>query len=63
MFNMFWDGLEFELPMVPGRRWCVAVDTSRPSPHDIADPGSEQDALGTTHGVEARSVVVLVNRA
>ena len=62
MFNMFWESLEFELPMVPGRRWCVAVDTSRPSPHDIADPGSEQDALGTTHGVEARSVVVLVNR-
>ncbi|HXJ89771.1 MAG TPA: glycogen debranching enzyme, partial [Candidatus Binatia bacterium] len=62
MFNMFWDSLEFELPMVPGRRWCVAVDTSRSSPHDIADPGSEQDALGTTHGVEARSVVVLVNQ-
>ena len=63
MFNMFWDSLDFELPVVPGRRWCVAVDTARASPHDIADPGSEQDVLGSTHRVEERSVVVLVNRA
>ncbi|HKM81217.1 MAG TPA: glycogen debranching protein GlgX [Candidatus Acidoferrum sp.] len=62
MFNMFWEGLEFELPVVPGRRWCLAVDTAQPSPHDIVDPGSERDVLGNTHRVEARSVVVLVNR-
>lgn len=63
MFNMFWNSLDFELPVVPGRRWCLAVDTARPSPHDFADPGSEPEVLGRTHLVEARSVVVLVNRA
>lgn len=63
MFNMFWESLDFELPVVPGRRWCVAVDTAQPSPHDIAEPGSETEVLGNTHRVEARSVVVLVNRA
>jgi isoamylase len=63
MFNMFWDGLDFELPVVPGRSWCVAVDTAQPSPHDIAGPGSEPKVLGNTHRVEARSIVVLVNRA
>jgi len=63
MFNMFWDTLDFELPVVPGRRWCVSVDTAQPSPHDISDAGSEPDVLGDTHLVEARSVVVLVNRA
>jgi glycogen operon protein len=63
MFNMFWDGLDFELPAVPGRRWCVAVDASQPSPRDIADPGSEPEVLGNTYQVQARSVVVLVNRA
>jgi glycogen operon protein len=62
MFNMFWNSLDFELPVVPGRRWRLAVDTSLPSPNDIADPGSEPDVLGSTHVVEARSVVVLVNR-
>jgi glycogen operon protein len=63
MFNMFWDSLDFELPSVPGRHWCVAVDTGQPSPHDVADPGSEPAVSGNTHRVEARSVVVLVNRA
>jgi glycogen operon protein len=63
MFNMFWESLEFELPVVPGRHWCLAVDTAQPSPHDIADPGSEPDVIGNTRLVEARSVVVLVNRA
>jgi glycogen operon protein len=62
MFNMFWESLDFELPVVPGRHWCLAVDTAQPSPHDIADPGLEPDALGNTRRVEARSVVVLVNR-
>ncbi|MGA7547775.1 MAG: glycogen debranching enzyme, partial [Candidatus Sulfotelmatobacter sp.] len=63
MFNMFWNSLDFELPVVPGRHWCLAVDTAQPSPHDFADPGSEPEVLGRAHLVEARSVVVLVNRA
>ena len=63
MFNMFWDALDFELPVISGRHWCLAVDTAQLSPRDIATPGSEQDVLGNKHRVEARSVVVLVNRA
>jgi len=63
MFNMCWDSLDFELPVVPGRRWCLAVDTAQPSPYDIADPGTGPDVPGNTHRVAARSVVVLVNRA
>jgi glycogen operon protein len=63
MFNMFWESLDFELPVVPGRRWCMAVDTARPSPLDIAEAGSEPDVQGHTRRVESRSVVVLVNRA
>jgi glycogen operon protein len=62
MFNMFWDSLDFELPVVPGRCWCVAVDTAQPSPHDITDRGSETEVLGSTRLVEGRSIVVLVNR-
>jgi glycogen operon protein len=62
MFNMFWESLDFELPIVPGRRWCLAVDTAQTSPHDIADPGFEREVPGNTRRVEARSIVVLVNR-
>jgi isoamylase len=63
MFNMFWETLDFELPVVSGRRWHLAVDTAQPSPHDIADPGFEPEVTGNTRRVEARSIVVLVNRA
>jgi isoamylase len=62
MCNMFWETLEFETPDIPGRRWFLAVDTSKPSPYDIADIGSEVEVTGKTHSVEARSIVVLVNR-
>jgi glycogen operon protein len=63
MFNMFWNSLDFELPVVSARRWCLSVDTAQPSPHDIVEPGSEPDVFGNTHRVEAQSLVVLVNRA
>jgi isoamylase len=63
MFNMFWDSLDFEIPIVPGRRWCLAIDTAHPSPSDIAEPGSELELGGATLRVQARSVVILVNRA
>ena len=62
MFNMFWESLDCELPVISGRHWCSAVDTAQPSPHDIVDPGFERDVSETIYRVDARSVVVLVNR-
>jgi hypothetical protein len=56
-------GVELFPFFVPGRRWCVAVDTAAFFPHDVADPGAEIDALVNPCRVEARSVVVLVNRS
>ncbi len=49
MLNMYWDGLDFELPA--GRNWVKAIDT--------ADPGSQVAVDGTTLAVQGRSVVVL----
>jgi len=63
LMNMYWDPLDFELPVVSGRRWFRAVDTSQPSPGDIADPGSESPVPGSTCTAPDRSIVVLVNRA
>jgi isoamylase len=62
MLNMYWEGLDFELPSVPGRKWLRAVDTSQPSPFDIADPGGERLVAGNACRVEGRSIAVLVNR-
>jgi glycogen operon protein len=63
MFNMHWEGQEFQVPMVAGRSWFRAVDTSQPPPMDIADPGAEPAVEGATCTLPGRSVMVLVNRA
>jgi glycogen operon protein len=54
MLNMHYDSLDFELPEVVGRRWFKAVDT--------AAPGDETEVPERALTVQARSVVVLVNR-
>ncbi len=62
IFNMYHDALEFELPQLDGYRWVRAVDTSMPSPEDIADPGSETAIDGSTYLASDRSVVVLASQ-
>jgi glycogen operon protein len=61
MMNMFWDPLDFEVPLFvdPPRGWRVAIDTFAPSPRDIADPGQEAVSMGHLRTVQGRSIVVL----
>jgi len=57
-----WRGdLDFAVPPPqPGSRWVVVVDTSQPSPRDIAEPGHEPALLSPDSiTVPARSCVVL----
>ena len=59
--NAWEEDLLFELPApLPGERWVRVVDTAEPSPHDIAEPGSEARLDSQTDfTVRARSCVVL----
>lgn len=62
IFNMS-DQLErMALPSDPGRRWCVAVDTSRASPEDIQDPHEQSPLAANEYRVAPRTVVVLESR-
>jgi isoamylase len=63
MMNMFWEPLDMQVPAIDGRKWMRAVDTSLPSPADIADPGKESPFTGQSYRVGPRSVVVLVNKS
>jgi len=63
MMNMYWDPLEFELPVDPGRTWAVAIDTFAASPFDIVDPGDEPAWTARTRVVDPRSIVVLLSTA
>ena len=62
MLNMHWEGLDFEVPSVPGRIWVKAVDTYQSPPLDVAKSGRELPFVGNVYRVQGRSVVVLVNR-
>jgi glycogen operon protein len=62
MLNMYWEALDFEVPLVPGRRWYRIVDTARPSPDDIVETKRQVPIQGSQVRVEGRSVVVLLSR-
>jgi len=62
MLNMYWESLDFEVPVLAGRRWFKVVDTAETSPRDIVDPGDETEVAGNSYSAAGRSIVVLVSR-
>jgi glycogen operon protein len=62
MMNMYWEPLDMAVPVIAARQWARAVDTSMPSPSDIADPGKEVAYPAQSYRVNPRSIVVLVNK-
>ncbi len=64
MMNMHWEDHRFELPQLPdGTRWHRFLNTSMPSPDDVAEPGSEPLLSDQRHFlVGNRSVAVLVGK-
>jgi isoamylase len=63
MLNMSGQDLDFDIPPVPGRNWRRVVDTSLPSPQDIAVSGDEIEVKPDDHyRVNTHSVVVLISQ-
>jgi isoamylase len=62
MLNMSWEELEFEVPVVKGRRWFQAADTGLPAPGDAAEVGKEELVESATYRVGPHSVAILVSR-
>ena len=62
--NMYWDGLEFEIPALPENyKWHVAVNTDMPSPEDIYAAGSEPELENQGSVVIGpRSIVILTGK-
>jgi glycogen operon protein len=59
--NAYWKTLEFELPPIPDSkaRWTRMIDTSLPSPQDIAEAAEGSEVLGATYEVNPHSLVML----
>jgi isoamylase len=63
MFNAHEHALRFELPPPsPGRRWWRVVDTARPTPEDIHEPGREVPVDAVFYELSCRCAVVLIER-
>jgi isoamylase len=60
MINGHWEDHAFTLPDGNACGWRRAVDTARPAPDDIAEPGHEPALESRHYTVGARSVVVLL---
>jgi len=60
MMNMFWEPLDFEVPVNTQRDWLVAVDTFAPEPLDIPDADQRPQVSGPLRTVQARSIVILL---
>lgn len=60
--NAYWEPLEFELPALPTNApsgWRRIIDTARDAPHDLAGFADAEGAIGPSHRVEPRSLVVM----
>jgi glycogen operon protein len=61
IMNMSDEIATVELPMVKGKRWCVALDTSLRSPHDIISPQDQKPLGKNLYLVNSKTVVALEN--
>jgi glycogen operon protein len=59
MINGHWEDHNFTVPEGQPAEWRRVVDTARPSPEDIVEPGSELKLKTANYLACARSVVVL----
>jgi glycogen operon protein len=61
VLNMYCDPLDFEVPIIAGRRWYRFVDTARDSPDDIVEVERRLPIEGDHVRVEGRSVLILLS--
>ena len=59
MINAYWGDLPFTIQEGQPGQWQRVVDTSLPSPDDIAEPGRGITLYDQQYTVRGRSVVVL----
>src|SRR5271157_2063247 len=60
LINAYWEDLIFTIQEGPAEEWRRVVDTSLPSPEDIAETGKGHPISSLQHVVKARSIVVLL---
>ncbi|HEY0705778.1 MAG TPA: isoamylase [Polyangia bacterium] len=62
LINAFWGDLNFRLQEGTPGQWRRVIDTAKPSPEDVVDPGQEVLLTNDSYLVAGRSVVVFERR-
>jgi glycogen operon protein len=62
IMNMSEEMVAMPLPIIPGKGWCLSVDTSYTSPDDIIAPQDQQAIAMSTYTVNSQTVVVFESR-
>jgi pullulanase/glycogen debranching enzyme len=63
MLNMWDETVHAAVPLIPGKRWYVVLDTARPPPRDIVEPERQEPHAAPIYAVQGRSVAVVEARA
>ena len=61
IMNMSDEAATITLPVVKGKRWCLALDTSLRSPFDIIPPEKQKPLGKNMYSVNGKTVVALEN--
>jgi glycogen operon protein len=61
VMNMSDEIATIELPIIKGKKWCLALDTSLPSPQDIISPPNQKPLGKGFYPVKSKAVVVFEN--
>ncbi|MBL6986733.1 MAG: hypothetical protein ISR72_06790, partial [Methylobacter sp.] len=61
VLNMSDQQISIELPGIGNRAWCLALDTSLQSPHDIVGLQDQKPIRQNYYTVSSRAVVVFEN--
>jgi isoamylase len=59
--NMSDENVTIELPVIKGKKWCLAIDTSLPSFEDFVTPKNQKPIKNSVYLTNNKSVVVFEN--
>ena len=61
IMNMSDENTSIQLPIISGKKWCIAIDSSLKSPYDIIPPQEQKPFNESSYIVNNKTIVVLEN--
>lgn len=62
IMNMYWEPLEFQMPLIGGRGWYRIIDTFQQPPFDFIDEKAAEEVKTPAVTINGRSVAVFISK-